>query len=172
MTARTRKPTAAPTTTTPEVPTVPTVPATAVAPAKHTRKVAPPIDLSALVVESAPLPVKANAIAAQDNPAMGWLRKSWSEKQATGPGTFRGSGQQVSVPEANGTMVSNLIRSAATAMSNATGERIGAAVQIVPARQKDNEGKYNGPLIPGMVFVRFCAKTQKAPVAKKATTTP
>lgn len=162
MTARTRKATTT-TTTTPEetkvTPTAtPTAPAKSTAPAKRSRTVAPPIDLTSLVVESAPLPVKSNAIPAADNPAMGWLRKSWASKTATGAGTFRGSGQQVRVPQANSTMVSNLIRSAAQAMSNETGERIGAAVQIVP--DKD-----------GMVYVRFCAKTAKQVPAKKPTAT-
>lgn len=161
MTARARKTTGTTTTTTTTTPKVTTPKETKVSaptatkatPAKRTRTIAPPIDLSTLKVESAPQPVKAGAVSAQDNPAMGWLRKSWAEKQATGPGTFRGSGQQVRVPQANGTMVSNLVRSAATALSRELDTRIGAAVQIVP--DKD-----------GMVFVRFCAKTAKNAPAK------
>lgn len=150
MVIRTRKPT-----TDPKEDTVPTATATP-APTTRTRKTAPPIDLTALVVESAPQPVKAGAVPAADNPAMGWLRKSWNDKKATAPGVFRGSGQQVRVPQANATMVSNLIRSAANAMGAESGERIGTAIQVVP--DKD-----------GMVYVRFCAKTAKAPAAKPTT---
>lgn len=131
----------------------------------RTKKVAPALDFSSIVATKAAAPVRQASVAAQDNPAMAWVRESWNGKVAQGNSNgqpvWLGEGRQVVVPTANAGQVETLIRKAASALGAELNERIGAAVQL------EENPRVDGKVQRGMTAVRFAAKSGKTPYQRK-----
>lgn len=137
------------------------------APAKKTTP--PPLDLLKLTISDAPAPQRQVGVSTEDIQfLLVPMRDSWSKKvemtPARGglPATYKGSGKRIErVPNESVTMLSNLIRRAATVVGRENGVSLGAAIQVVELNGADK----------GYSHILFAAKTARKGGPRKSTST-
>lgn len=108
-----------------------------------------PLNFAALTFTDAAAPVRKSSRNRADNPLVPVLRESWAKRNGD-----KGAGKSVTVPTAQATELTNLIRYAANQLSDELGEAVGSAIVA-----KDNGN--------GTTTVTFAAKKRRARRAKK-----